>query len=434
MKIKTVSVLGANGTMGRNVAAIFASFGNAKVYMVCRNKDDAIDAKGLASKSVKAEVIDKNLIAKTYDDIEECISNSDFIFESVSENFELKVKIYHDILQYIKPHTIIATGSSGLSIDELSDCFSDELKKNFMGVHFYNPPYNMTLCEVIPSRFTSPEVKKEVKEYLRKTLFRTVVEVKNEAAFMGNRIGFQFINEALRYAEIHKESGGIDYIDAILGGFSGRNMPPLVTSDFVGLDVHKAIVDNIYYNTNDYAHETFVFPEFAEELVSQNRLGRKTKGGLYKSRRDEAGNRVIEVYDIITHNYREANKYHFEFAETMKRHFRNGKYYEAFESLVNEKSVEAGICLQFILQYVIYSLFITKSIGENIFSADHVLATGYNWAPPLSIIDAFGGISRFRKLVFMKLSEKYILTADVDNILSGVTKSVYDYRPFFKAK
>lgn len=37
MNIKTVTVLGANGTMGRNVSAIFASFGQAKVYMMCRN-------------------------------------------------------------------------------------------------------------------------------------------------------------------------------------------------------------------------------------------------------------------------------------------------------------------------------------------------------------------------------------------------------------
>ena len=29
------------------------------------------------------------------------------------------------------------------------------------------------------------------------------------------RIGFQFINEALRYAERFKDNGGIDYIDAI---------------------------------------------------------------------------------------------------------------------------------------------------------------------------------------------------------------------------
>lgn len=32
--IGTVTIVGANGTMGRNIAAIFASFGNANVYLV----------------------------------------------------------------------------------------------------------------------------------------------------------------------------------------------------------------------------------------------------------------------------------------------------------------------------------------------------------------------------------------------------------------
>ena len=37
MKIDTVTVIGATGTMGANVAGIFASFGNAKVYCIGRN-------------------------------------------------------------------------------------------------------------------------------------------------------------------------------------------------------------------------------------------------------------------------------------------------------------------------------------------------------------------------------------------------------------
>ena len=39
MNINTVTVLGANGTMGCNISGIFASFGNAKVYMVSRSME-----------------------------------------------------------------------------------------------------------------------------------------------------------------------------------------------------------------------------------------------------------------------------------------------------------------------------------------------------------------------------------------------------------
>lgn len=35
--IGTVTIVGANGTMGRNITAIFVSFGNANVYLVSRS-------------------------------------------------------------------------------------------------------------------------------------------------------------------------------------------------------------------------------------------------------------------------------------------------------------------------------------------------------------------------------------------------------------
>ena len=141
----------------------------------------------------------------------------------------------------------------------------------------------MTLCEFIPSQYADKTQAHLLKLYLRDVLHRNVVEVKDTAAFMGNRIGFQFINLALQFAEKYKYSGGIDYIDTIMGGFTGRAMAPLTTSDFVGLDVHQAIVKNIYENTCDYEHNSFVLPAFVQEMIREKRLGRKSGAGLYKT-------------------------------------------------------------------------------------------------------------------------------------------------------
>ena len=66
MKIKTVTVVGANGTMGANVSAIFASFGNATVYMVSRDKEKSKKAAVRAGKSVKADSITNHLNALDY--------------------------------------------------------------------------------------------------------------------------------------------------------------------------------------------------------------------------------------------------------------------------------------------------------------------------------------------------------------------------------
>ena len=295
---KTVTVIGANGTMGANVSAIFASFGNAMVYMVSRDKEKSKKAALRSCKSVKADSIQCNLISADYTMLADCVKSSDLVFESAAENLDLKIELHTKIGQYLKKGAIACTGSSGLSITRLAECYPEDRRSQFFGVHMFNPPYQMTLCELTASPYSSLELYSELKDYLSCTLHRTVAESKDLPAFLGNRIGFYFINEALIYAERYQDNGGIDYIDAILGPFTGRTMPPITTADFVGLDVHKAIVNNIYENTNDYVHKKFILPDYVQQLIDKKMLGRKTKQGLYKLIKSDSGDKRMMVWDI----------------------------------------------------------------------------------------------------------------------------------------
>jgi 3-hydroxyacyl-CoA dehydrogenase len=267
---------------------------------------------------------------------------------------------------------------------------------------------------------------------LGKKLFRTVVEVTDSPAFLGNRIGFQFINEALQYAEKYKDNGGIDYIDAILGSFTGRTMAPLTTSDFVGLDVHKAIVDNLYDNTNDYAHESYVLPEFVKSLIKNGKLGRKSGGGLYQLIKYENGFKRLTVYDINTGLFRDVIPYVFPFADKMKRLIAEGDYAEAFEFLVNNHSQEAEICLSFLLKYIVYSLYATEKVGYTVEAADDVMATGFNWCPPMAMFQALSTVADVPALIKERLPE-ICAKVDVDSLLADIKPSKYDYRIYFKS-
>ena len=220
----------------------------------------------------------------------------------------------------------------------------------------------------------------------------------------------------------------------IMGLFTGRNMSPLVTADFVGLDVHKAIVDNLYENTNDYAHETFIMPEFALELIKDNKLGRKSGCGLYKVVTSEDASKVINVYDILIGKYRAKKEYDFEFSKQMIKQLKVGSYEDAFKTLLDENSIEASICLELLIKYTIYGIVTSKSIGENIRSSDKVMATGFSWVPPLAVVDAFGGIENFKVIALNKLPESFLSKIDIDETLKDVLKSEYDYRRFFKAR
>lgn len=360
MIIKTVTVIGATGTMGPNVAGIFASFGDAKVYCVGRDIEKVKKTIPRIVKSVKADTIAKNLIPADFSMLENCVTESDLVFESSREDLEVKKEIAKQVGKVLQPNAVSCTGSSSLSITAIAECYPEAVHGHFFGVHMFNPPYSMSLCELTPTKYFDPTMQAELKEYLSNILIRTVVEVKDSPAFLGNRIGFQFINEALQYAEKFKDNGGIDYIDAILGSFTGRAMAPITTADFVGLDVHKAIVDNIYENTHDYAHGTFVLPGYVQKLVDEKKLGRKSGGGLYQLVKYDNGFKRQTVLDLNTGMYRNVIPYVFPFADKMKKYISEGDYQKAFDRLVNNHSLEAEICLYFLLDYIIYSLYSTK--------------------------------------------------------------------------
>lgn len=432
IEIKTVTIVGATGTMGANVAGIFASFGGAKVYCVGRNIEKVKRTIPKIVKSVRADSITKNLIPADFSMLEQCIADSDFVFESAVESLEIKMELATQIGKVLKSSAVSCTGSSGLSINDLAECYPEHLRSRFFGVHMFNPPYNMPLCEFIPSKYADEDTKIELKDYLKKTLFRTVVELKDSPAFLGNRIGFQFINEALQFAERYKDNGGIDYIDAIIGSFTGRSMSPLVTSDFVGLDIHKAIIDNVYANTNDFAHKTFILPSFAQKLISKGMLGRKTNGGLYQTLGYDNGFKRHMVYDITTGFYRDKIPYVFPFADMMKKYIKEGDYIKAFRQLVNNRSLEAEICLSFLLKYIIYSFYTANEVGYSVTAADDVMAAGFNWCPPLALYQAISSVEDVFGLIQERLPD-ICEKVNIESLLSGVLPSKYDYRLYFKS-
>ncbi len=420
MEIKEITVIGANGALGVGVSAIFASFGDVKVNMISRSMEKSVIAIEKAGNSVKALKVCGNMKPYTYENLEECLKRSDYVIETIVEDLSEKEKIHEKINKYLRKGAISSSVTSGISINTLANCYSEENKKNFMGIHFFNPPYSLPLCELIPADVTDKTVLREMKEYLTEVLFRKVIVVEDKPAFLANRIGFQFINQAMQYAEQYKQNGGIDYIDTILGKFTGRNMSPLETADFVGLDVHKAIVDNIYENTNDYAHETFKLPNYVLDLIEDGRYGVKSGEGLYRNQ--------DEVYDINTEEYRKKVNYKIDFIDKVIEKFKIGEYEEGLESILSDKSAEAEICSRFLIDYVLYSLSTSKNIAENISDCDIAMAEGFNWIPPIALLE-FIGEERFKKI-----AKKYYNTKFIEEVIVKNLKSNYQYEKFLKAK
>ncbi|HPT65927.1 MAG TPA: 3-hydroxyacyl-CoA dehydrogenase family protein [Candidatus Woesebacteria bacterium] len=427
MKINTVTIFGANGSMGSQSAGIIAGFGNAKIYMVARDLTKAQDGISKAIDSIKSEVIKKQLIPKTYQDLEKCISESDWIFECASEDLEVKQKLNDQIAKFKSKNSIVSTVSSGLSISNLAKSFDKDT--NYFGTHFYNPPYKMLLCELISSPNSDLKIQKELFDYLQNVLHRKVVITNDTPGFAGNRIGFQLLNESLQFAEKYQKQGGIALIDYLLGGFTGRSLSPIATIDLVGLDVHKAIVDNIYDLTNDDAHESFKMPEFVDYLISNDHLGNKNNQGFYKKEGDQR-----LVFNIDKKTYEPIPKFNIEFINQVKELISNGEYEKAFEVILKTKTFESEIIQYFFARYISYSLSLVGPVVKTKEDIDIVMAYGFNWLPPCALIDLIGGKEQTINLIKKhKLSIPNEIFKHSSKNKFYTLQSELDFRSFIKA-
>lgn len=438
MKINTVTVVGANGNMGSNVSGLIASFGSAKVFLVSRKIEDSKKAIEKICSSIRTDDIRKNLVAKSYDDLEECVAQSDWIFESVAEDIELKKKITTKIFRGIKDTAVVTTGTSGLSLTEIVSSLPEEQQSRYFGTHFFNPPYNLSLCELIDTDSTNKELFVEFSSYLATKLFRTVVYSKDRPAFLANRVGFQFINRAVLLAEELKDDGGIDFVDYLLQGVTGRGMPPLVTADFVGLDIHQAIIKNLLDNADDYENKSFMSPDYLNKLIGRKHLGVKTKIGFYKTEISDGKPKKL-VYDIATDEYREITKYESPLIEDMKKLIQVSEYEQAFSVLNRSDSKEADIIKKILVDHVIYSIFVSNEVSEGISSINDALVSGFNWIAPSDLINLLGGPDTIKEIYInnsIPFKNKLSLI-ELESILNKldqpIIKSKYDYRKYIKA-
>jgi 3-hydroxyacyl-CoA dehydrogenase len=395
---KKVCLIGANGSMGAKIAAIIAGFGDLPVYMVARDLEKSKKGIEIAVKSIRSNAIRKNLMPATFTQLPKILKECDWVFEAVAEEYTVKEVVNKEIAKNPKKNRVISTLTSGLSIQKLAEPFSKEDKQNYIGIHFFNPPYKMLLCEIIPSSHTSKSLINSLAKYLEKQLNRVVVITKDLPGFVANRIGFQLMNEAAQFAQKYKKRGGVEYIDSLLGPYTGRSLGPLETIDFVGLDIHKAVVKNLYENLNDDAKESFQIPAFLQYLIKKEKLGSKSGEGIYTMQEVE-GVRKKLVFNIATNTYIPYNPHASPVVLSMKEHIRNAEYQKAYQILLDSSHDDAKIVKYFISRYISYSYSLIGTVVQTREEIDKAMGFGFNWLPPSAFVDMLGGPKKAISLI-----------------------------------
>ena len=389
-EVRKVTVLGANGVMGAGSGELFAAASIPTVFLA-RDHEKAREGLDLALGMAKSERLSDFITLGTYGaDMVGAVAGADLIFEALAEDLELKKKFFDVVDEHRKPDSIVATVSSGLSIAGMAEGRSASFRRNFLGIHLFNPPNVIVGCEVIPHRETDPAIVAELEALLVRDLRRKVIRTADSPAFCANRIGFKVLNEVALLAAEH----GVAFIDALVGPHTGRAMSPLSTVDLVGWDIHQAIVDNVHAKTSDEAHDLFALPDYMKKLIASGHLGDKTpnKGGFYR-RVQEDGKTVTFVLDPAGGGYHPAGdalKDLPDFVHRMKSFHRVGRYREALKIFLEATGTEADLLRRVILGYVSYSLNRVGEVVEAPADVDRIMGFGFNWAPPTVLVDFMG--------------------------------------------
>jgi len=392
IEIKDVVILGANGAMGAGSGETFAA-GGCDVVFLARSAEKAHEGLVTAQNMAKSARIADRISVGTYSqDLEEAVARADLVFEALAEDIELKKQFFARVDKCRRPDSIVATVSSGLSIAEMAHGRSDSFRRNFLGIHLFNPPTVIVGTEVIPHAQTDPKLVAEIVRLLETRFGRVAIVTDDKPAFCGNRVGFKVLNEVAQLAGTH----GVAFMDYLVGPYTGRAMPPLATVDLVGWDVHKAIVDNVHAHTKDEAHKTFAIPAYMDGLIDHGHLGNKTPdhGGFYRRVKDgkQTVNLVLDPKTGAYKDPRENGVAPLPFVEKMKQLHRIGLYREAFKVFADATGSEADLGKRVVLGYVSYGL---NRVGDHEVvrstrDVDRIMGFGFNWAPPTVLVDVIG--------------------------------------------
>lgn len=294
LPISKAAIIGS-GTMGGGIAM---SFANAGIQVALIDMADEALQRGMA-------VIEKNyvtsvergstapekaqaalaLIKPTTDYA--AVGEVDIVIEAVFEDMAVKKELFAKLDSVAAAHTILASNTSSLDIDEIASATARPEK--VVGTHFFSPANVMKLLENVRGAKSSAQTIATVMA-LGKSIDKVTVLAGNCNGFIGNRM-FQFYNNAWEY--LLEEGATPEQIDRVALDF-GMAMGPVAVRDLAGLDVAVLVRKA---RAASLPKEERISP-IIERLVALNRCGQKTGAGFYRYE----GRKPVsdpEVTDII---------------------------------------------------------------------------------------------------------------------------------------
>lgn len=324
------------------------------------------------------------------DDLERACAASDLVIEAVVERLDVKQSLFTRVAAAAGPHTILTSNTSGLAIGAIAEGLPESARARLVGMHFFNPPRYMHLLEVIPSKYSDPEIVADLADFSDRVLGKGVVVCRDTPNFIGNRVGIAEM--LLTFCSTTAGDYTIEDVDLLNGQLMGRpRTGSYRLGDMVGLDVVGHVIKNLSEVLSDDPaspnyddlHDLMVVPPMIEQMLARRMLGDKTKGGFYR----KVG-KAIQALDLHTLEYRETKPANLpELAEISKIRDLGKRVHAALRA-----PGRAGDFLrQVYLPLFNYAAHRTGVIADTPKQIDDAMCWGYGWAlGPFGLMDAAG--------------------------------------------
>ena len=378
--VKKAAVLGA-GVMGAQIAAHLA---NANVSVVlfdlpAREGDKngivkraldglkKLDPAPLASKG-KLKFID----AANYDEHLPLLAECDLVIEAIAERMDWKNDLYAKIAPHLAPNAIIASNTSGLSMNALAQGLPEAVRPRFCGIHFFNPPRYMHLVEIIGTQSTDGSTLDALETWLTSRLGKGVIRALDTPNFVANRIGVMSILAVMHHTQAF--GLGFDEVDALTGPKIGRPKSATYrTADVVGLDTLAHVVKTMQDTLpNDPWHRYFTNPAWLQALIAQGALGQKTRCGIFRKQ-----GREIQVLDLKAQDYRKSAG---EVVEEVGAILKMKNPAEKFAALRASAHPQAEFLWAIFRDIFHYAAVQLENVADNARDLDFAMRWGFGWA------------------------------------------------------
>jgi 3-hydroxybutyryl-CoA dehydrogenase len=288
-KIKKVGVLGA-GLMGHGITQVAAQAG---YDVVVREVDEETLARGIGKvEGQLARAVEKGKMAEEesaavrgriegtthYRDLHDC----DIVIEAITENLELKLEMWREVDEVVKPDAIFATNTSSLPV--IDQAAATGRATQFVGLHYFNPAQVMPLVEVVRCVTSGEDAFSTALEFARSE-GKLAIPTRDRAGFIVNRLLVPYLLDAIRALE--EDVGSAQEIDEAMKAGAAHPMGPLTLADFVGLDTLGSICDVMF---DEFREKRFARPPTLRKMLAAGWYGRKSGMGFY----DYSGDSPVE--------------------------------------------------------------------------------------------------------------------------------------------